>query len=152
MVKDYGVQLRDDPDYAAKAARISAVTRDLGEIFAREDVSQLGVFPPRRIAFHAPCTLQHGQRLHGVVEGTLQKLGFELTPIPDAHLCCGAAGPYSLLQPELSQQLLRNKLDALHSGKPELIATANIGCELHLASQAGLPVKHWIELVDSDST
>jgi glycolate oxidase iron-sulfur subunit len=149
-VKEYALQLRDDPAYADKAARISALTRDLGEILAREDLSKLEVTTRTRIAFHAPCTLQHGQQLHGVVEGVLQKLGFELTAVPDAHLCCGSAGTYSILQAELSQQLLRNKLNTLQSGRPEIIATANIGCELHLASQAGVPVKHWIELLARD--
>ena len=100
------------------------------------------------IAFQSPCTLQHGQKLAGVVESILQRLGFDLTPVADGHLCCGSAGTYSVLQPELSGQLLENKLSSLEAGKPELIATANIGCQLHLETKANLPVKHWIELID----
>lgn len=147
VIKDYGAYLRDDPDYAAKAARVSALARDISEVLAAEDLSKLKL-SNARIAFHAPCTLQHGQRLAGKVEEILQRLGFTLTPVPDAHLCCGSAGTYSILQAELSQRLLADKLGALESGAPALIATANIGCQLHLATQARLPVKHWIELLE----
>ena len=102
---------------------------------------------PGKIAFHSSCTLQHGQKLDGVVEGILRKAGFNLSAVGDAHLCCGSAGTYSILQPKLSQQLLRNKLSALEQHQPEIIATANIGCQLHLSSRANIPVKHWIELL-----
>ncbi|MEE9354286.1 MAG: heterodisulfide reductase-related iron-sulfur binding cluster, partial [Methylococcaceae bacterium] len=98
--------------------------------------------------FHSPCTLQHGQKLDGVVESVLKHCGFELSHVTDAHLCCGSAGTYSILQADLSQQLLHNKLNALQKHRPELIVTANIGCQLHLQSQAAVPVRHWIELVD----
>jgi len=149
MVKEYGPLLAHDPGYADKAARISALTRDLSEVLAAEDLTKLGNFGKnRRIAVHAPCTLQHGQNLPGAVEGLLTNLGFELTEVRDSHLCCGSAGSYSLLQPKLSQQLRDNKLDALQSGKPELIVTANVGCQLHLASGSEVPVRHWIELLD----
>jgi glycolate oxidase iron-sulfur subunit len=97
-----------------------------------------------RVAFHPPCTLQHGQNIKGVTERLLERAGFELTPVLDAHLCCGSAGTYSILQPELAESLKRNKLSALGSGGPELIATANIGCLAHLQSGTGLPVRHWI--------
>lgn len=150
MVKDYGDLLKHDPRYAAKAARISALTRDLGEVLARENIAGLRVSGnKRRVAFHAPCTLQHGQQLSGTVEGILTNVGFELTDVCDGHLCCGSAGSYSLLQPELSQRLRDNKLDALRTGKPQLIATANVGCQLHLAGGSDVPVVHWIELLDS---
>ena len=148
MVKEYGHLLRDDPRYAEKAARVTMMTRDIGEVLAGTDLSALSC-RRRRIAFQSPCTLQHGQQLNGVVEGVLGKLGFELTPVPDAHLCCGSAGTYSILQETLSQRLLTNKLKALSSGGPELIATANIGCLAHLKSRAEVPVVHWIELLDS---
>jgi glycolate oxidase iron-sulfur subunit len=151
MVKDYGALLEDDPAYAEKAARVSALTRDLSEILAREDLGALRTAAGRRrIAFHAPCTLQHGQRLQGKVETLLVALGFELTEVRDSHLCCGSAGSYSLLQPELSQRLRDDKLDALQNGKPELIATANVGCQLHLAARSDVPVTHWIELLDTE--
>ncbi len=149
MVKDYAALLKDDPDYADKAAKVSALTRDLGEVLSREDLAGLRIpGNKRRIAFHAPCTLQHGQKLPDIVEGILATLGFELTEVCDGHLCCGSAGSYSLLQPELSQQLRDNKLNALQAEKPELIATANVGCQLHLATGSDVPVLHWIELLD----
>jgi glycolate oxidase iron-sulfur subunit len=148
-VKDYGHLLRDDPAYAVKAARVSELTKDLSEILAQEDLSVLrpAVKPATKIAFHSPCTLQHGQRLNGVVETILRELGFTLTAVPQAHLCCGSAGTYSILQPELSRQLLERKVSALQSGQPEIIATANIGCLAHLQTRATVPVRHWIELL-----
>jgi glycolate oxidase iron-sulfur subunit len=148
MVKEYGLVLKHDPAYAAKAARVSALARDIGEILAAEDWGALRPVTPRRIAFHSPCTLQHGQKLDGLVEGLLTGLGFELVPVADVHLCCGSAGTYSILQPELSARLLANKLRALEAGNPELIATANIGCLHHLQTQARVPLQHWIELLD----
>lgn len=151
LVKEYGHILRHDPRYAKKAARVSALSRDIGEIIAAEDLAKLPPLPtPRKIAFHSPCTLQHGQKLPGVVEKILQACGFELTPVPDAHLCCGSAGTYSILQKELSRRLLQNKLTALQSGTPAIIATANIGCLTHLQSGAGVPVRHWIEVLDRE--
>ncbi len=150
MIKDYGSLLADDPAYAERAARVSAMTRDLVEVLEREDLTRLDAQGRgQRLAFHAPCTLQHGQRLAGRVEAILLGLGFELTPVRDAHLCCGSAGAYSLLQPGLSQRLRDDKLAALQAGGPELIASANIGCQLHLASGSDLPIRHWIELIDA---
>jgi glycolate oxidase iron-sulfur subunit len=149
-VKAYGELMADDPVYAERAARVSALTRDLGEVLAAEDLAPLGEpGQGRRIAFHAPCTLQHGQQLGGVVEGLLTRLGYTLTTVPDAHLCCGSAGTYSLLQPTLAQRLLVNKLAALEGDGPELIASANIGCQVHLATRARVPVRHWVELLDT---
>jgi len=149
MVREYGHLLRDDPDYAAKAARISALTRDLSEVLADEDLQAFaGIGHGRRIAWHSPCTLQHGQKIVGVVERILQMAGFELTPVRDSHLCCGSAGTYSLLQKKLSEPLLHDKLEALQEGQPAVIATANIGCQLHLGSASTVPVHHWIELLD----
>jgi len=149
FVKDYGHLLRDDPRYAAKAARVSALAKDLVEVLQAEDLERLGAAARgRRLAFHCPCTLQHAQKLGGAVERVLERLGFELTPVPDAHLCCGSAGSYAITQPELARQLRDAKLDALESGQPELIATANIGCQTHLDGAGRTPVRHWIELVD----
>ncbi len=149
MVKEYGQLLSGDPAYAHKAERVSALARDLGEVLADQDLHPLRVDTQgMRVAFHCPCTLQHGQQLSGLVEGILQRLGFALTPVADAHLCCGSAGTYSILQPVLSQRLLANKLTALQSGRPQVIATANIGCQLHLETRAEVPVRHWIELID----
>ena len=122
------------------------MTKDLCEVMTPEDMRKFGTTGPRRIAFHAPCTLQHGQKLKGVVERLLVAAGFELVPVADSHMCCGSAGTYSILQADLSQRLLTQRLDALQGSGPELIATANIGCQLHLQSRADVPVVHWIEL------
>jgi glycolate oxidase iron-sulfur subunit len=150
QVKDYGALLRHDPAYADKAARVSTLARDLSEILAAADLALLGnPGRGRRIAFQTPCTLQHAQRLGGVVEPLLKRAGYELTPVRDGHLCCGSAGTYSILQPQLAERLRENKLAALIEGDPELIATANIGCQLHLAAGADRPVRHWIELLDA---
>ncbi|MEO9149830.1 MAG: heterodisulfide reductase-related iron-sulfur binding cluster, partial [Burkholderiaceae bacterium] len=103
----------------------------------------------QRIVFHPPCTLQHGQQLRGGVEHHLGTLGFEVSVAPtESHLCCGSAGTYSVLQPELSKQLRDRKIDNLQQGKPDVIASANVGCITHLQSGTGTPVKHWIELLD----
>jgi glycolate oxidase iron-sulfur subunit len=154
-VKEYGHLLAGDARYAEKARRISALTRDLCEVIDAEvgrlapasgasDTSQHGP----SVAVHAPCTLQHGQQVRGVVDRILSRVGFRLTPVPDAHLCCGSAGTYSILQPALAKDLQRNKLAALQSGLPDLIATANIGCLVHLASGSQTPVQHWIVALD----
>ena len=146
MVKEYGQLLQYDPDYAAKAARVSAMAKDISEILQVEDLSVLTA-GKQKIAYQSPCTLQHGQKLPGLVESLLQQIGFQLLPVSDAHLCCGSAGVYSLLQPELSGQLLSNKLAALQDNRPDLIATANIGCLTHLQSGSETKVVHWIELL-----
>jgi glycolate oxidase iron-sulfur subunit len=150
MVKEYAHLLRHDPAYAGKAEKISAMTRDISEVIDAE-YARLEPLPGKkggRIAFHPPCTLQHGQNIKGLTERLLARSGFELTPVPDSHLCCGSAGTYSILQPELSGQLKRNKLSALASGAPEEILTANIGCLAHLQSGTELPVRHWIAALE----
>lgn len=170
-VKEYGHLLRHDLAYAQKAARISALTKDISEVLAAEadKISELpgnskfkiqnpvlsrveGSKPcpeqGRRVAFHSPCTLQHGQQIRGLVEKTLLAMGCELSVVADAHLCCGSAGTYSILQPQLSQRLLQNKVTALESGSPAQIVTANIGCLMHLQGGTSLPVRHWIEVLD----
>jgi glycolate oxidase iron-sulfur subunit len=147
IVKEYGYYLQSDPKYADKAKKISDITKDISEILAAEDLS--GFQRNRvKIAFHPPCSLQHGQKITGVVESILESVGFQLTTVPDVHLCCGSAGTYSILQKDLSKQLLSNKIKALESETPELIATANIGCLTHLESAANKPVVHWIELLN----
>ena len=148
FVKDYGHMLRDDPKYAEKATKVSALTKDLVEVMRAEPLEKLGACTSAKLAFHCPCTLQHAQKLGGAVEAVLTRLGFNLTTVPDSHLCCGSAGTYSITQPQLSKQLRDNKMNALESGGPEVIATANIGCQTHLASAGRTPVKHWIELIE----
>jgi len=150
LVREYGHLLAADPDYAERARRISDLSRDLAEVIAAEDLGALRPAAPKRVAFHSPCSLQHGLQVRGVVESILGAAGHELTPVPDGHLCCGSAGTYSILQSGLSQQLLANKLLALESAGPEVIATANIGCLAHLETGASCPVVHWIGLLDGE--
>ncbi|SAK90971.1 glycolate oxidase iron-sulfur subunit [Caballeronia temeraria] len=149
FVKEYGELLRDDPAYAERARHISSIARDLVEVLTPEPVERLRIAANKRIAFHCPCTLQHAQRLGGAVEALLSRLGFDLANVPDAHLCCGSSGTYSITQPALARQLRDNKLDALESDKPDVIATANIGCQMHLGGAGRTSVRHWIEIVDS---
>jgi glycolate oxidase iron-sulfur subunit len=154
MVMDYGHQLRDDPAYADKAARISALTRDLSELLPELVPAlrpQLAALPDARrvIAYHPPCTLQHGQQLRGGVERGLGELGFTVrTARVEPHLCCGSAGTYSVLAPEIATTLRDRKLDHLGELRPAVIASANIGCITHLQSGTGTPVRHWVELLD----
>ena len=155
QVKDYGHLLREDARYAGKAARVAALTRDIAEVVTAECAplaALLGVLPPltlaRRVACHSPCTLQHGQKIRGAVEALLQAAGFETTPMADGHLCCGSAGTYSILQPAIAGRLRENKQQALAAGAPAVIASANIGCILHLREGGATPVRHWIELLD----
>ncbi len=151
MLKDYGHVLAGDTAYCRKAERIVHLVKDIGEVLSAERESLLAL--PRQanrapsIAFHAPCTLQHGLHAASDVEALLRELDFVLTPVPDSHLCCGSAGSYSILQPELAQRLRANKQAALCTGAPEAIATANIGCLMHLQRGLSIPVRHWIEWV-----
>jgi len=159
MVKEYGELLKHDARYSAKAEKISHLTKDVSEILSaeREAIAALSSRTTRatkpepgvtRVAFHSPCTLQHGQQIRGAAEALLSAAGFQLTAVPDAHLCCGSAGTYSILQVELSHRLLENKVKALEAGTPEVIATANIGCLAHIQTGTRLPVRHWVELID----
>jgi len=151
MVKDYGQLLANDTAYADKASRVSELAKDISEIIAAEDFRTVirQAAGNQKIAFHSPCTLQHAQRITGSVEQILGQAGYTLTPVTDSHLCCGSAGTYSILQPQLSGRLRDNKLAALQAGQPDMIATANIGCLAHMASHAEVPVKHWIEYLDA---
>jgi glycolate oxidase iron-sulfur subunit len=151
MVKDYGQLLANDASCADKACRVSELAKDVSEIIAAEDfMAVIGqAAGEQKIAFHSPCTLQHAQRITGSVEQILEQAGYKLTPVTDSHLCCGSAGSYSILQPELSGKLRDNKLATLQVGQPDMIATANIGCLTHMANHAKVPVKHWIEYLDA---
>ena len=152
MVKDYGHLLRDDPVYASKAARVSALTRDLSEIlpaFTAHLQQKLAGMPIKRVAWHPPCTLQHGQQIRGQVEQLLRALGVDVSLCADSHLCCGSAGTYSVTQPELSMRLRENKLANLAATGADEILSANIGCITHLQSGTATPVRHWVEMVDA---
>ncbi len=146
-IKEYGYLLREDEVYASKAAKISDLTKDISEYVSEFDLENLQLDKPKNVAFQSPCTLQHGQKLNGVTESLLSRFGFTLTEVKDAHLCCGSAGVYSLLQPAISGKLRANKIENLLSGEPEMILTANIGCLKHLQQKSPVPVKHWIEEV-----
>jgi glycolate oxidase iron-sulfur subunit len=151
-IKDYAHALAHDAQYAAKAARISALARDLSELLpdlvtALKDRCQPS--KTERAVFHSPCTLQHGQKLRGGVETHLRALGFDVRPPADeAHFCCGSAGTYSVLQPELAVQLRDRKLKNIAAAEPQCILSANIGCIQHLQSGTATPVRHWIEMLD----
>ncbi len=151
-VKDYGHALARDADYADKARRISALTRDISELLPDIVAAlkpRLARAQPGKLAFHPPCTLQHGQQLRGGVESGLRELGFEVAvAMNESHLCCGSAGTYSVLQPTLSHQLRDRKLVNLAELDPTAIVSANVGCIQHLQSGTATPVKHWIEALD----
>ena len=151
QLRDYGHLLRRDPLYAVRAARVAALARDLVQVVAPEAEALAKRVRPVdvRLVFQSPCTLQHGQGIRGQVEGLLTRLGAELLPCADSHLCCGSAGTYSLLQPELAQELRSRKLTALQRGGPQVIVSANIGCITHLGYAAAVPVQHWIEWLDN---
>ena len=165
MVKDYGHLMRFDAAYAEKATMIASMAKDVSEIVTAEWERLALVIAAKRdhatrntamrdepnaqkLAFHSPCTLQHGQQIRGVVERVLREIGYTLTPVADAHLCCGSAGTYSILHPDLSNRLKANKLAALEAGDPLVIASANVGCITHLQGGSIRPVRHWIELLD----
>jgi len=156
MLSEYGRLLQGDPHYAGRAARVSALSRDIAQVLGAESEGLAAALrsaarrqapAAARVAFHAPCTLQHALKVTGTVEGLLTEAGFALTPVSDRHQCCGSAGTYSILQPQLSARLLRQKVAALESGTPDLIATANIGCLAHIGGGTSLPVCHWVELL-----
>ncbi|MES2977476.1 MAG: glycolate oxidase subunit GlcF [Pseudomonadota bacterium] len=154
-VKEYGHILRNDLAYAARAARISELTRDLSELLPELVEPLRGRVSARagQIAFHPPCTLQHGQQLRGGVEKYLGELGFQIRVTTcEAHLCCGSAGTYSVLNPEISYLLRDRKLANLGVMAPDVIASANIGCITHLQSGTAVPVRHWVELLDEALT
>ena len=151
-VKDYGHALAHDPDYAERAQRVSALTRDLSELLpglVEALRPKLKTPKLRKLAFHPPCSLQHGQQVRGPVETSLNALGFEVRLAPaESHLCCGSAGTYSVLQPVLATQLRDRKLAALAPLEAQAIVSANIGCIQHLQTGTPLPVKHWVEVLD----
>jgi glycolate oxidase iron-sulfur subunit len=145
VLGDYGDLLKDDPVYAEKAKAVTAAIKDVAEVVETDSVPAAPT--PRRVAFHSPCTLQHHLQIRGRVEALLSAGGFDLAPVRDAHLCCGSAGSYSVTQPKIARKLRDRKLSALTAGEPESIVTANIGCLMHLAGGANVPVQHWVQLL-----
>ena len=152
MVKDYGHLLQHDAAYAAKARRVSELLRDPAELIADLWEAQPLALEPvapddESLAFHPPCTLQHGLRLKGRVESLLQRAGYRLTPVRESHMCCGSAGTYSILQPALAETFRSRKIANLMRGHPRTIASANVGCITHLQQQSPVAVRHWLELL-----
>jgi len=156
-IKEYEQLLSDDDNYAEKAKAVSLLYKDPVEIIscnnAEETIANIKLLSDIRdttgksIAFHPPCTLQHGMQLKDIIEPVLSSCGYSLQPFKDKHLCCGSAGTYSITQKKLSQALLNNKLQNIKAVDPEIIVTANIGCQLHMQSGTDIPVKHWLELL-----
>jgi len=144
FIKQYATIMQDDESYAEKAKFISDRCRDLTEMAGELKIQKQ---KHQTVALHNPCTLQHAQKIEGVIEAILKKAGYRLVNVKDAHLCCGSAGSYSLLQSSLSSELLKSKVQSLEEEQPDIIATANIGCLVHLQSGTDIPVKHWIELL-----
>jgi glycolate oxidase iron-sulfur subunit len=152
MIKEYGHALADDPAYAGKAARVSAAAKDVSEVLPAFEArlrERLGTRAgAQRVAYHPPCTLQHGQQIRGKVEGLLRAAGVDVQLCADSHLCCGSAGTYSVLHKDVARQLRDDKLAKLQATSPERIVSANVGCITHLQSGTDVPVEHWIELLD----
>jgi len=148
MIKDYGFLLRNDPLYAAKAARVSALAKDVTEFLNELDLPAPPVAKPLTIAYHSACSMQHGQRINSEPRKLLAKAGFSLRDIPEGHLCCGSAGTYNMLQPELAERLRDRKIANILKTAPDAVATGNIGCITQIASGLALPVLHTVELLD----
>ena len=148
MVKDYGFLLRTDPAYAETGARTAALTRDITEVIAELGLQPSGPIPHLRVAYHSACSLQHGQGVERQPRALLAAAGFEVAEVPEAHLCCGSAGTYNLLQPELAAALRERKLANIALTRADLVAAGNIGCITQLASDAPLPIVHTVELLD----
>jgi glycolate oxidase iron-sulfur subunit len=149
MIKEYGHLFKNEPAYAARAERVSAATRDIAEVVSPHAGDLLGKLSAgNEIAFHPPCTLQHWQGLRPLTEKLLVDLGFALQLFTDTHMCCGSAGTYSILNPEIAMPLRDRKIAAIEAVAPETIVSSNIGCITHLQSGTALPVRHWIEAVD----
>lgn len=146
-IKEYPRLFFDEPEYLEKALRISKMVVDLCEVIAREQLIDHSIGRGQKVAFHAPCTLQHGQKIKGVVESILEQAGYQICEVRDSHLCCGAAGTYSILQSSIAARLRSDKQNALLDVKPDIICTANVGCQLHLAVHSKTPIVHWIELL-----
>jgi len=148
VVKDYGHMLKDDPEWAERAAKVSSMTRDISEVVAELGVSGVKDFAKPRVAYHAPCSMQHGQKIGDVPSNVLGKAGFDVAHPKDAHLCCGSAGTYNLMQPDLADRLGRKKAGTLDALDAQVVATGNIGCLIQIAGDAEVSVVHTVELVE----
>ena len=147
-LKDYGFMLRDDPILAEDAATVSALSRDISEILAELALTPRGSTPKLKVAYHSACSLQHGQRVTKAPMNVLRAVGYEVVGVPEAHLCCGSAGTYNLLQPEIADQLKVRKAANIAKTRPDVVAAGNIGCIVQISSATPIPVVHTVELVD----
>jgi glycolate oxidase iron-sulfur subunit len=147
-VKDYGFMLRDDAKFAERAHRVSSLARDVSELMAELGLGAKTELPELAVAYHSACSMQHGQQIHAPPRDLLKAAGFDLREIPEGHLCCGSAGTYNMLQPELAGALLKRKVANILTTTPDLIATGNIGCLTQLAQGTGIPAVHTVELLD----
>ena len=147
-IKDYGFMLRDDPAYAEKAATVSALAVDVTEYLARLDLPEPALKPGLTVAYHSACSMQHGQRVTREPKALLEAAGFLVRDPPEGHLCCGSAGTYNIMQPEIAGRLLKRKVANIESTGPDLIATGNIGCITQIARGTKIPILHTVELVD----
>ncbi len=147
MIKDYPNLFQDSEPYYEKALIVSSKTKDIAEFLAEKDLSALNL-SETNVTYHEPCTMQHGQKLSGLVESILSEFGYIKKPVKDAHICCGSAGAYSIFETKISNQLRSNKIENLSASKPKMIVTSNIGCLMHLQKGSSIPVKHWVELLD----
>ncbi|OUR74614.1 glycolate oxidase iron-sulfur subunit [Methylophaga sp. 41_12_T18] len=148
MVKDYAQYFDKDDAYYDRAVQVASKTKDIAEYLLDKDLTELSRTSDK-VSVQIPCSLQHGQQLPNVVNQVLTKVGYDISPVKDSHLCCGSAGTYSILQPKLSKQLRNNKVANLTKSNPEVIVTANIGCLMHIQKGTDTPVKHWIELLNN---
>jgi glycolate oxidase iron-sulfur subunit len=148
MVKDYGFLFRHDAAYAEKAAKVSALARDISELLTQIELPAGDAPAPLKVAYHSACSLQHGQKVHAAPAALLKRAGFEVLDVPEGHICCGSAGTYNLLQSDLAGQLRERKVKHIESVKPDVIATGNIGCLTQIAGGTAIPIVHTIELID----
>jgi glycolate oxidase iron-sulfur subunit len=147
-VKDYGHMLRLDPAYADKAAAVSAMTRDITEFLTEIGLPEVSAPRPLRVAYHSACSMQHGQKIKMEPRRLLEQAGFTVTDIPEGHLCCGSAGTYNILQPEIATRLRDRKVANIRSVAPDIIATGNIGCITQIGQASDIPILHTVELLD----
>jgi len=147
-IKDYGFMLRDDPAYAEKAARVSAAARDVSEYLATLDLPTIPRARKIPVAYHSACSLQHGQQIREEPKRLLRAAGFDVRDVPEGHICCGSAGVYNIMQPEIAGRLKARKLANIARTRPRIVATGNIGCITQLSGGAGVPVLHTVELID----
>ena len=148
MIKDYGFLLRNEPAYAAKAARVSALAKDVSEYLGLLDLPEPVNPQGTAVAYHSACSMQHGQKIDALPKRLLTQAGYKVRDIPEGHLCCGSAGTYNILEPEIALRLRDRKIANIRQTSPDLIATGNIGCISQIASGTSIPVLHTVELLD----